>query len=74
MINRFYKPFWTKAIPDIGLTTMPGTINDYINLWDCSPGGKHADFRAIGDSITEQAVQSLSPISKPKKQVRITNQ
>ncbi len=43
-IHDFYEKYLTKAIPVIGLTPTPSTI---INSLSCSPGGKHAYFRAI---------------------------
>jgi len=43
----FYKPYLTRAIPVLGLTPTPSRINTFLNSLDCSPGRKHAYFRAI---------------------------
>jgi len=43
----FYRKYLTKALPILGLTPKPNSIQSYIASLKCSVGGKHAYFRAI---------------------------
>jgi len=43
----FYRKYLSKALPVLGLTPKPNSIQSYIVSLKCSVGGKHAYFRAI---------------------------
>jgi len=46
-INGFYAKYLSKAVPILGLIPTPKQINRFLSSLSCSPGGKHAYFRAL---------------------------
>ena len=46
-VNDFYRCYLTKAVPKLGLTPTPKSLNSFITSLPCSEGGKHAYFRAL---------------------------
>ena len=46
-IYGFYRQYLLIAIPVLGLTPTPSAISAFIGSLPCSPGGKHAYFRAM---------------------------
>jgi len=46
-VDGFYRKYLFKAVPVLGLAPTPTQINRFLGSLSCSPGGKHAYFRAL---------------------------
>jgi site-specific recombinase XerD len=46
-IDGFYRKYLSKAVPVLGLTPATKAVNSFLSSLACSPGGKHAYFRAL---------------------------
>jgi integrase len=77
----FYRCYLSKAIPALDLKTTANRITNFLNCLSCSPGGKHAYYRAIsvfynwlyspksgfGGEIDSNPILLVEPPKQPKR-------